>query len=135
MMIKTRRGCVTFGEVAWIQENQQKVWTHWRTDWQDSSMIRLCSDKNAMISFNVNNYHFHVDLCPTSFFTALPTENCWYGWIWVAKVLTVAAFEIAIYLSSTFLRWFLERLCLFSTKRPILSSLAAREDPQKESSI
>ena len=28
---------------------------------------------------------------------------------------------------------FLERLCLFSTKRPILSSLAAREDPQKES--
>ena len=72
----------------------------------------------------------------------LPLHGTFHGklLIWLnlsCKGTHGAAFECdcATNLSSTFLRWFLDTwgFVFFCTKRSILSSLAAREDPQKES--
>ena len=46
MMDNTRRGCVTFGEVAWIQQIQQEEGL---SEFQDNATIGLGTDKNGVL--------------------------------------------------------------------------------------
>ena len=49
MMDNIRRGCVTFGEVAWIHQNQQIQQEEGLSDFQDNATIGLGTDKNGVL--------------------------------------------------------------------------------------
>ena len=100
-------------------------------------MIRFGFDKHIMLNLNVNDYHLHVDLCAPPSSRHFPRKTVdmvesglqrYSRWpplklqpIWAP--LFFADFFTGLSWGSVF----------FCTKRSILSSLAAREDPQKES--
>ena len=125
------------GFAKWKSINSTRVRTQWRTDWQDNSMIGLGSDRNAMLSFNVDNDHFQVALCPPPSSRHFPRKTVdmveselqrYSRWLpWKLQPIWAPLFFADIF---TGFSW---GSVYFCTKQTTLSSLAARKVPKGRS--
>ena len=117
----------------------------WRTDkWQGNSMIRLGSDKNAILSYNFDNDHFQVDLCPPPYSWHFPRKTVDMVESGLQRYSRWPPFKLQSIWASLFFADFFtgfswEALSFFAQNKPLsprsLQGKYQREDPQKKVSI